>query len=119
MKADALRAIALSLPGTAEQETWGDATFRVRNKIFVILRTDGTRASIKATRDEQQALVAENPRAFYLPEYVAQHGWVGVRIAKARTEEVRELVTEAWRMTAAKRVVRAFDAASGERHACC
>ena len=109
MNADTLRKIALSLPDTEERETWGDATFRVRDKIFVVMRTDGKRASIKATRDEQQALVAENPGAYYLPEYVAQHGWVGVRIPKARTDEVRELVTEAWRMTATKRAVRAFD----------
>lgn len=112
MKANTLREIALSLPGTQERETWGDATFRVRNKIFVILRTDGTRASIKAARDEQHALVAENPGAYYLPEYVAQHGWVGVRVSRARTDEIRELVIEAWRMTAAKRAVRTFDEAA-------
>ena len=112
MRAEALREIALSLPGAEERETWGDATFRVRNKIFVILRTDGTRASVKAARDEQQALVAENPVAYYLPAYVAQHGWIGVRIARARTDEVRELVIDAWRMTATKRAVRAFDEAT-------
>jgi len=113
MKPDALRAIALSLPEAEERATWGDATFRVRNKIFVIMRTDGKRASIKATHDEQHALVAENPSTYYLPEYVAHHGWVGVRIARARTDEVRELVIEAWRMTASKQAVRTFDRSEG------
>jgi hypothetical protein len=111
MKGDALRRIALSLPETEERETWGDATFRVRNKIFVIMQMDGKRASIKAPRDEQQALVSENPAAYYLPEYVAQHGWIGVRLPRARIDEVRELVIEAWRMTATKRAVRSFDEA--------
>jgi hypothetical protein len=33
-----------------------------------------------------------------------------VTIAKADREEVEELITEAWRMTALKRMVAAFDA---------
>jgi hypothetical protein len=32
-----------------------------------------------------------------------------VRVSKADTQEVRELVTEAWRMTAPKRLVKACD----------
>ncbi len=109
MKADAVRRIALSLPEAEERETWGEATFRIRNKIFVIMGTDGKRASIKSIHEEQQALIEENAAAYYLPPYVAQHGWVGVHIARARTDEVRELIIEAWRMTAPKRLVRTFD----------
>lgn len=112
MRPEALRRIALSLPDAQERETWGDATFRVRDKIFVIMRMDGKRASIKATREEQQALIEENPSAYYLPEYVAQHGWIGVRLPRARTNEVAELVTDAWRMTAPKRLVKSFDESS-------
>ena len=113
MRADSLRRAALSLPEAEERETWGDATFRVRDKIFVIMRTDGKRASIKASREEQAALIEENPAAYYLPEYVAQHGWIGVRLPKAHTDEVVELVTEGWRMTAPKRLLRAFDEEHG------
>ena len=38
------------------------------------------------------------------------HGWVGVVVRSADTQEIRELLTEAWRMTALKRAVKAFDA---------
>jgi hypothetical protein len=109
MKADAMRAFALSLPEAEERETWGEATFRVRNKIFVILDSDGKRASIKATHEEQQASIEENAAAYFLPAYVAQHGWIGVNLANARTGEVRELIEEAWRLTAPKRLVKTFD----------
>jgi hypothetical protein len=109
MRAGVLREVALSLPDAQERETWGEATFRVRDKIFVIMGTDGKRASIKSTHEEQSALVEENPSAYYLPPYVARHGWIGVRLARARTDEVRELLIEGWRMTAPTRLVAAFD----------
>ncbi|GAB2828434.1 MmcQ/YjbR family DNA-binding protein [Actinoallomurus bryophytorum] len=105
-----LRKLALSLPEASERETWGSATFRVRDKIFVMMSADGTGASVKATKDEQSALIAEDPETFTYPAYVGQHGWIGVDVERIGTDHLRELVTEAWRMTAPKRVVRAFDA---------
>jgi hypothetical protein len=108
--ADAMRALALALPEAEERETWGDVRFRVRDKMFVVMGPDGREATVKATREEQQALIHGDPETYYVPSYVGQHGWIGVRITRAQRDELRELVTEAWRMTAPKRLVAAFDA---------
>lgn len=108
---DELREIALALPEAEERETWGNATFRVRDKIFVIMSDDGTSASVKATRDEQTALIAEDPETFTYPAYVGRHGWIGANVERIGADHLRELITEAWRMTAPKRAVKAFDAA--------
>jgi len=113
MRADTFRKIALSLPGAEERETWGEATFRVRDKIFAMMGSDGKRGSIKASKEEQTALIASDPDTFFYPEYVGVHGWVGVVVRSADTQEIRELLTEAWRMTALKRAVKAFDASDG------
>jgi hypothetical protein len=109
MRAATLRSFALSLPQAEERETWGEATFRVRNKIFMMMGTDGKRATVKASREEQQAVLAEDPDTFHYPAYVGGHGWIGVVVSRVRTEEMRELVTEAWRLTAPKRLVASFD----------
>ena len=109
MRTATFRSAALALPDATEVETWGEATFRVRNKMFATLGADGKQASIKATRDEQQALIAENPDAYFVPSYVGAHGWVGVVVSKADRGEVEDLITEAWRLTAPKRMVTAFD----------
>ena len=109
MRAATVRRFALSLPDAEERETWDTATFRVRSKIFVMFDEQERHLWIKSVFDEQQALITENPEAFFVPSYVGQHGWVGVVVAKADRGEVEELITEAWRMTAPKRLVAAFD----------
>jgi hypothetical protein len=109
MRKDAVRRIALSLPEAVEQETWGTPTFRVRKKIFVMFAEGEREAWIKSTHDEQQALVQMDPETFFVPPYVGPSGWIGVRFRTVDRDELRELLTEAWRLTAPKRLVAAFD----------
>src|SRR4051794_8337297 len=108
--AEEFRSWALSLPEAEEQETWGHPTFRVRKKIFASMSPHEESASVKSTLPEQQALIEAQPEVFGIPDYVGKHGWVAVRFDGADEDEVKELVVEAWRMTAPKRVVAAFDA---------
>jgi hypothetical protein len=54
-------------------------------------------------------LIAMDPETFFVPPYVGPSGWVGIRIRTVDPGEMRELVTEAWRLTAPARLVRAFD----------
>lgn len=111
MKAADVRRIALSLPDAMERETWGSATFRVRDKIFVTLSADGTHASVKAKKAHQQTIIASNPKAFGVPPYVGQHGWVLVHVRRVRVHAMRQLIIDAWRLTAPRRTVAAYDRA--------
>jgi hypothetical protein len=113
MRPSTVRKLALSLPGAEERETWGEATFRVRNRIFVMLTERERHAWVKNAHDEQRALVAMNPGTFFVPPYVGPSGWIGVRIATVDRDEMHELLIEAWRRTAPKRAVKAFDAEHG------
>ena len=110
MRAATVRSFAMSLPAAEERETWGNATFRVQSKIFTMFDEQERRLWVKSVFDEQQALIAMNPDAFFVPSYVGSKGWVGVVVARAERGEVQELITEAWRMTAPKRLVALFDA---------
>jgi hypothetical protein len=112
MRAATVRSFALSLPEAEERETWETATFRVRNKIYVMFDEKERHLWVKSTHDEQKALITMDPEAYFFPSYVGSKGWVGVVVSKADRGEVEELITEAWRMTAPKRLVAAFDEAS-------
>ena len=79
---DRLRAICLALPEAEEKETWGDPTFRVRDKIFAMEKRGDGRVSVwcKAPPGSQMVLVGADPERFFVPPYVGPKGWVGVRL---------------------------------------
>ena len=81
--------------------------------MFATMSDDGRQATVKATKEEQTALVAAAPETFGIPAYVGRHGWVSIQLATVDPTELRELVVEAWRQTAPKRLVTAYDAGSG------
>jgi hypothetical protein len=79
--------------------------------MFAAMSDDGQQASVKATRQEQAALVAAAPENFGVPAYVGRHGWVSIQLATVDPTELRELLVEAWRQTAPRRLVAAYDSA--------
>lgn len=57
-------------------------------------------------------LVAARPQTFAVAPYVGRYGWVRVRLPDVDETELRELLVEAWRRTAPKRLIAAYDAAA-------
>lgn len=104
---DRLRAICLALPDAAEQEAWGDPTFRVRNKIFAMEKRGDGRVSVwlKAPEGAQEMLVGADPERFFVPPYVGHKGWVGVRLDfDPDWDEVAALIRRSYRLIAPKRL---------------
>jgi len=109
-----LRAICLALPEASEKETWGDATFRVREKIFAMARGGEEPAAVwcKARPGVQEMLVSADPGRFFVPPYVGGNGWIGIHLNVAVDWEVLEdFITESYRMTAPKRLATLLVAA--------
>lgn len=103
---DRLRRIALVLPETTEQIAWEEhPTFRVRNKIFVICSANGDGITVKATKDDQEALVATDPRISVAP-YVGRYGWVSVDLKGTGIDWalVEDLVLDSYRLIAPKKL---------------
>ncbi|MFI1091064.1 MmcQ/YjbR family DNA-binding protein [Streptomyces sp. NPDC020917] len=102
--------LALALPQAHERITWGsEHTFRVGEKIFAMGAPESAHVSLKASLEDQSELMAAAPETFSAAPYVGRFGWVRVALATADPEELGELLTEAWRRTAPKRAVKAFD----------
>jgi hypothetical protein len=107
-----LRRLALALPEVVEKLTWDvDITFRVRDKIFAITDAVGDEASIKATLEAQQAMVSSDPETFRVSAYTGRFGWTTVTLARISEAELAELLEDAWRRTAPKKLVAAYQAA--------
>jgi len=104
---DRLRAICLALPEATERETWGNATFRVREKIFAMETGDDGRVSVwcKAPPGSQMVLVGADPDRFFVPPYVGHKGWIGMRLDRRPDwREVAALVARSYRLIAPKRL---------------
>jgi len=108
-----VRTTALSLPEAEEKETWGEATFRVRDKIFTVLGETGKAAGVKASKEDQALLIASDPETFSVSEYVGRFGWVTVQLARVDAKTMEALIIDAWRRTAPKRTVKEYDAGQG------
>lgn len=105
--AERLRAICLALPEATEKQTWGDPTYRVRDKIFAMERRGDGRISFwcKAPPGSQMVLVGADPNRFFAPPYVGHKGWVGVRLDNDPDwAEVATLVKRSYRLVAPKRL---------------
>ena len=103
---DRLREICLALPEAIEKATWGDPTFRVRDKIFAQYKVGDGRKSMwcKAPPGVQGILVGSDEERFFVPPYVGHTGWVGVRLdVEIDWDDVADLVEESYRMRAPKR----------------
>ena len=105
-----VRAILATLPGAEEVPKWGSPHFAVGGKLFGGLHAERGVVSLKASREAQAALIASEPETFGVAPYVGRYGWVTVQLASVDGGELRELMIEAWRATAPRRVVVTFDA---------
>ena len=114
MTSDEVRALCLGLPETTEKETWGDdenpghPTFRVHDKIFVIMAVDGSAGSIKTSLDEQAALMSSFPGSARYASHVGRYGWVDLDFASIPEPVLRETIEGAWARTAPKKLAAAW-----------
>jgi hypothetical protein len=111
---DDVRALCLALPEVTEKATWGDAehaghpTFRINDRIFVIMAEDGSGGSIRTSLAEQGELISAFPDAVRVAAYVGRYGWVDVTFADLPDDVLREVIEAAWARTAPKRVAAAW-----------
>jgi hypothetical protein len=103
------RLLCLALPEAEERETWGEQTFRVRDRIFAMGSLDGGHVSLKASLDDQSGLVEMDPKTFAPSAYTGRYGWVRVRLAGVGSDMARQLVTNAWKRTAPRRLVADYE----------
>ena len=112
---DDVRAIAMALPEAEEVLTWEtDITFRVRKKIFAIGGEGSESVSIKATPETQSDLIDQAHETFHPSAYVGRYGWVTADLGRIDSGLLRTLLTDAWRLTAPKRLAAAYASDAAE-----
>jgi hypothetical protein len=123
-----VRAVAMSLPSTVEDESRGQPQWKVGDRLFVWERPlgkkdrddlgdaapDGAILGVRvADEGVKHALIADNPDVFFTIPHFDGYPAVLVRLERADPAELAEVVTEAWLLRAPKRVARQYLADTG------
>lgn len=98
-----LRKVCMALPEVWEDTPWGHVVWKVGKKIFVIADNESLRVTVKATIDEQAALIM-HPQ-IEIASHIGRHGWVTVTVESEDTYELCvELVEKSFNYVAPKRL---------------
>lgn len=123
MTLDDVADLALALPETTEGTTWGSRAWKVGGKLFVWERPlrksdlaalgDAAPAGpILGARVEhdgaKQALLADDTGVFFTTPHFDDHPIILVRLDAISSEDLREVVVEAWLCRAPERLVTAY-----------
>ena len=115
-----LRQLCLVLPEVTERLSHGEPTWFVRGRTTFVTYADHHHDDrlgfwCAAPPGTQEALVAAAPGRFFRPPYVGHRGWLGVYLdVPVDWDEIAELVTDAYRVVAPRRLVAELDAGGGQ-----
>ena len=101
--ADDVRRVGHALPRTYESLVRGCWKLKVRQLVYVAFSRDELAMGFAYPRLERDGLVESDPETFFLPPTSdLRYQWVCVHPPQLTAGEMRELVTDAWRMCVPK-----------------
>ncbi|HEY2175602.1 MAG TPA: MmcQ/YjbR family DNA-binding protein [Mycobacteriales bacterium] len=113
-----LRTLCLGLPEVTERLSHGEPTWFVRGKKTFVMFADHHHDDrlafwCAAPPGAQEAVVGSEPDRYFRPPYVGPRGWLGVWLdVPVDWGEIADLVDDAYRAVAPKRLIADLDARS-------
>ncbi len=96
-----VRRLALALPEVVESSHFSRPDFRVHNRIFATLPPAGQTVVLRLAPANVDTLISADPVAFW-DEWRGR--WLGVRLNRIALPVLRDLIADAWRTVAPKRL---------------
>lgn len=118
-----VRRLCSGLPEVTERVSHGEPAWFVRDKKMFVMYADRHHDDrlgfwCAAPPGAAEALIAAEPDRFFRPPYVGHRGWLGVYLdVDVDWGEVAEVVSEAFRTVAPKRLLAELDASEASRAA--
>jgi len=97
--------LGLKLPGVVEGTSYGTPALHVRRALLVRLKEDGETAVVRVDPMDRDVLLEADPAAFFLTDHYVGYPWILVRLARVPKGVLLELLDQAWRMVAPKRLI--------------
>ena len=101
--------IGSRFPEVEEGTCFGTPALRVRGKFMCRLRTDPDALVVRVLDlADREALLLGQPEVFFTTPHYDGHPYVLVRLGKVKRKQLTELVEDAWRIRAPKRLVAEY-----------
>jgi hypothetical protein len=103
--------IGQRFPGVEVGTSWGTPGLKVRGKFMCRLRTDPDALVVRVIDlPDREALVQGQPEVFFTTPHYDGYPAVLVRLEEIDPVELAELIEDAWRVQAPKRLLAEYDA---------
>ena len=104
--------IAMRLPGMEVSTSYGTPALKVKGKFMARLRSESEGGlAIRCDFVDRQMLLSAAPEVFFLTDHYRDYPMILVRLDQVRADALPDLIERAWRMTAPKKLIDAYDAA--------
>ena len=100
---ETVRRVALSLPNVEEGTAWGFPAFRAKGSMFLAFRKDLDSIVVRASFEQRDEMIAENPATYYTTDHHRPYPWVLARISKLESGVLPDLLHMALHFTPQKK----------------
>ena len=102
--------IGARFPGVEVGQSYGTPSLRIRKKFMCRLRTNPDALVLRVSdMGEREALLQGQPEAFFTTPHYDGYPAVLVRLEAVDPVELAELIEEAWRMGAPKKLIAEYE----------
>lgn len=103
-------AIGTKLPEVEESTSYGTPALKVRGKTFTRMKEDGETLAVKVLDlEDKEALLQSEPDVLFTTPHYDGYAYVLVRLEVVERGLLEELLEDAWRCAAPKRVLAAYE----------
>ena len=98
--------IAREFAGVEDSTSYGTPALKVCGTLLARLKEDGETLVLKTTFADRDLLLVAAQDVFYLTDHYLKYPWILVRLPRIDESFLRELIAEAWRLSAPSRFVK-------------
>ena len=104
---NAVREIGLGLADVEESTMYGSPALKVRGDLLACMAINKSAEpgslGVRIDFDQRDALLAEAPDTYYVTDHYVNYPIVLVRLSRIRMDELRDLLTSAWRFVTSQK----------------
>ena len=105
------RRLILALPGVEEGTSYGMPSFKLAGKFLARLRDDDTVLVVHLRSfEDRDHLLETKPDTFFTTDHYRNYPTVLIRLARVSARVLEELLGDAWRRGAPRRLLKELDA---------